>query len=176
MAEEGSKKLEIQQGQKCHLERIMELYARARKFMAEHGNPTQWPPTYPPRDLVERNIQEGHVFVCMAEGRIVAVFYYRIGEDPTYQVIKDGNWLNDGEYGVVHRITSDGSVRGAASFCLQWAWEQCGNLRIDTHRDNVVMQNLLKKNGFEYCGIIYVNNGEERLAYQKGPRGMKERT
>jgi len=170
MVQESNGRLEIRQAKPCHLERIMELYAKARRFMAEHGNPTQWPPSYPPKSMVEEDMQEGHVFVCMAEGRIVAVFYYREGDDPTYQVIKGGRWLNDREYGVVHRITSDGTVRGAASFCLQWAFKQCGNLRIDTHEDNVVMQGLLKKNGFQYCGIIYVNNGEERLAYQKGPK------
>ena len=29
------------------------------------------------------------------------------------------------------------------------------------------MQNLLKKNGFTYCGRIYVDDGGERLAFQK---------
>lgn len=65
-------------------------------------------------------------------------------EDPDYQVI-EGAWLNEEPYGVVHRITSDGTVKGAASACLTWAFGQCGNLKIDTHRDNVVMQNMLKK-------------------------------
>lgn len=176
IVQDSERKLEIRQAEPCHLERIMELYAQARKFMADHGNPTQWPPTYPPRELVEKDMEEGHMYVCVEEERIVAVFYYRVGKDPTYQVIRDGNWLNDREYGVVHRITSDGSVRGAASFCLRWAWEQCGNLRIDTHKNNVVMQNLLKKNGFQYCGIIYVNQEEgERLAYQKAVRSMSLR-
>ena len=59
------------------------------------------------------------------------------------------------------------SIRGAASFCLNWALEQCRNLRIDTHRDNVVMQHMLDKNGFQYCGIIYLEDGSERLGYQK---------
>lgn len=168
MAVEDGVKMEIRQAVKGDFDRIMELYERARRFMAEHGNPTQWPSSYPPAELVEEDMAEGNLYVCVADERIVAVFYYRVGEDPTYQVIRDGNWLNDRAYGVVHRITSDGSVRGAASYCLQWAWEQWRNLRIDTHRDNVVMQNLLKKNGFQYCGIIYVREGEERLAYQKG--------
>ena len=83
-----------------------------------------------------------------------------------YQVI-EGAWLNEEPYGVVHRITSDGTVKGAASACLTWAFGQCGNLKIDTHRANVVMQNMLKKNGFQSCGIIHVQDGSERLAYQK---------
>ena len=37
-----------------------------------------------------------------------------------------------------------------------WAYAQCGHLRIDTHGDNTVMQNLVKKAGFTRCGTIYV--------------------
>ena len=81
--------------------------------------------------------------------------------------IYEGESLNEAHYGVVHRITSDGSIRGAASYCLQWALEQCGNLKIDTHRDNIVMQHLLDKNEFKYCGVVYVEDGTERIAYQK---------
>jgi len=66
----------------------------------------------------------------------------------------------------IHSITSD-SIRGTATFCLNWALEQCGDLKIDTHRDNVIMQRALEKSGFTYCGIIYLKDGSERLAYQK---------
>lgn len=149
---------------------ILALYEHARCFMAEHGNPTQWGTSYPPKELVEKDIQSGCSYVCVADGRIAATFFFCNMEDPDYRVIEEGSWLNDKPYGVVHRITSDGKTRGAATACLAWALEQCGNLKIDTHRDNVVMQNLLKKNGFQYCGIIHTvhtGDGSERLAYQK---------
>ena len=149
------------------LELLMEMYRKARIFMAEHGNPNQWSSSYPERAVIEQDIIQGYSYVCEEEGRVVAVFYYKQGDDATYKNIYEGQWLDDAPYGVVHRITSDGSRKGAASFCLNWALEQCGNVRIDTHRDNVVMQNMLKKNGFSYCGIIYLPNGSERLAFQK---------
>ena len=41
------------------------------------------------------------------------------------------------------------------------------NIRIDTHRDNRIMQHVLEKFGFTYCGIIYLLSGDERLAFQK---------
>lgn len=167
MEQDNGSKPKIRPMREEDLDRVMELYDRAKKFMAEHGNPTQWPPSYPPRKQVAWDMQKGHMFVCTQDERIGAVFYYREGEDPTYRVIEGGKWIDDSPYGVVHRITSDGTIRGAGSFCLQWAWERCGNLRIDTHENNVVMQNLLKKNGFVYCGIIRLERGEERLAYQK---------
>ena len=71
-------------------------------------------------------------------------------------------------YRVVHRLAGDGSVKGIGSACLEWAFGQCGHLRIDTHGDNRVMQNLLKKSGFVYCGIIHVEEDDDpRLAYEK---------
>lgn len=146
---------------------ILQLYDHARLFMAEHGNPSQWGTTDPAPDLIQEDIRTNRSYVCTENGNIIATFYFDIAPDPTYAVIKNGKWLSDAPYGVVHRITSDGSVKGAASFCLDWAFAQCKNLRIDTHRDNLVMQNLLKKNQFQYCGIITVENGSERLAYQK---------
>lgn len=69
---------------------------------------------------------------------------------------------------MVHRITTDRKTKGAAAFCLQWAFETAGkHLRIDTHEDNIVMQKVLQKNGFERCGIIYTDDGTARLAYEK---------
>lgn len=149
------------------LEILIKLYDHARAFMTEHGNPNQWGGTYPERGTVERDIRSGHSYVCENQSEIVAAFYFLEGEDGTYREIHGGQWLDDDPYGVVHRIASEGTTKGAASFCLDWALQQCGNVRIDTHRDNLVMQNLLKKNGFLYCGIIYVEDGTERLAYQK---------
>ncbi|NTU89577.1 MAG: GNAT family N-acetyltransferase [Actinobacteria bacterium] len=149
------------------LDPVMALYGRAREFMAENGNPDQWGTSYPGKELIEQDIRDGNSYVCEEDGRLIATFAYIPGDDVTYAMIFEGDWLDDSPYGVVHRITTDGTVKGTASFCLEWAVRQCGNLRIDTHRDNMIMQNLLKKNGFAYCGIIYIEDGSERLAYQK---------
>ncbi len=150
---------------------IMEIYAYARGFMAEHGNPNQWGPTrWPPEALIRRDIAEGNSYVCVSGSRIVGTFYYICGKDiePTYRRIEDGAWLDDTPYGVVHRLASDGSVKGTGARCISWAYEQCGHLRIDTHGDNTVMQGLLAKLGFASCGTIYVEEDDfPRLAYEK---------
>ena len=159
--------MEIRKTKMDELEQVMAIYAHARKFMAEHGNVTQWGTTKPAREVIVRDIELGNSYVCVEDGEIAAVFYFNKGVDPTYITIYDGAWKNDLPYGVVHRIASAGTVKGVGSFCLNWAFAQCGNLKIDTHRNNIVMQNTLKKNGFEYCGIIHLLDGDERLAYQK---------
>jgi hypothetical protein len=49
---------------------------------------------------------------------------------------------------------------------MDYCFSQDPNIRIDTHRDNKIMRHLVEKHGFAYCGIIYLDNGDERLAYQ----------
>ena len=159
-------------------DRMMEIYAFARNYMAEHGNPNQWGPTnWPPEDLIHNDIQSGNSYVCVNDdGIVIGTFYYICGKDiePTYRDITDGAWLDDSPYGVVHRIAGDGSERGIGAFCINWAFARCGHLRIDTHSDNVVMQNLVKKLGFKHCGTIYVEEDDyPRLAFEKSAGDTK---
>ena len=144
--------MKIRHTEEKDFNRIMEIYEYARDFMAKNGNPNQWGPTnWPPEDLIHEDIKEGRSYVCEEDGRVVGTFCFVYGEniEPTYEVIEEGKWKYDGPYGVIHRIAGDGSVKGIGEFCLDWAYGQCGHMRIDTHGDNVVMQNLLTKNGYE---------------------------
>ncbi len=159
--------MRIRNAEASDWERILEIYAGARQFMAAHENAGQWGTGYPPEELLEEDMEAGKLYVCEDGGTVAAVFYFAAEEDPTYGMIEDGAWLSDAPYGVVHRIASGRVVKGAASFCLEWAFGQTGNIRIDTHENNIPMQNMLKKNGFRYCGRIYLENGEPRIAFQK---------
>lgn len=161
---------EIRKAQKIDINTIMSLYETARCFMKEHGNPEQWGNEYPRRELIEQDIASGNSYVCVEAGEIAAVFYFDIGDEPSYRKIENGEWLNDKPYGVIHRIASKKGKKGIASFCLQWCMRQCQNIRIDTHRDNLPMQNLLDKNEYQKCGIIYLADGSERIAFQKTER------
>ena len=67
---------------------------------------------------------------------------------------------------VIHRIASDGVCSGVLASAVRFAMERTGSLRIDTHENNRIMRQLLGEYGFTYCGIIYLENGEERLAFQ----------
>ncbi len=154
------------------IDRVMEIYAYARKFMAEHGNPKQWGATnWPPEQVIRNDIKEGNSFVCVNDsGKVVGTFYYIAGKDiePCYREIFDGKWLDESPYGVVHRIAADGSENGIGSFCINWAYDQCGHIRIDTHGDNKVMQGMLKKLGFKHCGTVFVEEDDDpRLAFEK---------
>lgn len=151
-------------------DRIKALYARARKFMQETGNPTQWGENWPPEALVLEDIEKSCNYVCEKDGVIHGVFAYFQGEDidPTYRIIEDGAWIKGGEYGVVHRLAASGEVKGVGEACLSFAFGKCGHLRVDTHKDNKVMQSILGKCGFVRTGIIYVEkDNSPRIAYEK---------
>ncbi len=159
--------MEVRKTRIEELDKVMEIYAHARKFMAEHNNPNQWKNNKPTREQIEKDILAGKHYLCMEGEQIAAVFYFAQEIDPTYVTIYEGAWLNEEEYAVVHRIASSGLVKGAGSFCMNWASSQCDNLKIDTHEDNYVMQNMLKKCGFVKCGTIYLEDGEARIGFHK---------
>ena len=145
---------------------ICRIYEDARRFMRESGNPDQWKDAHPAIEVIQRDIEAGKSYVYTLNDEIAAVFFYSTERDPTYSKI-DGAWLDDEPYGVVHRIARARNASGAGGVCLEWCYGQCDNLRIDTHRDNAPMRKLLSKLGFTYCGIIWLENGEERMAFQK---------
>ena len=163
---QGKNKMNIRPAEKADMPALCALYAEGRRFMAAHGNAAQWRGGYPQRAVLESDMRERRLYLCGENGALCAAFVFYMGPEPAYEAL-DGAWLRAGPYGVVHRITSDGTVKGAATYCLNWAFQQCRNLKIDTHRENLIMQHLLKKNGFSQCGIIYTDDGTERLAYQK---------
>lgn len=159
--------MEIQKALPEQLPELLPLYENARQFMAAHGNPAQWGIANPSAEQLRQDIIDSCLFLCMQNSRIAAVFCLRPGPDSTYTLIQNGNWLNDEPYGVIHRIISTGITHGAAAFCINWALTQYQNIRIDTHKDNLPMQNLLHKLDFSPCGVIHVQDGTPRLAYQK---------
>ena len=153
---------------RADMARILDIYARAREFMAKNGNPTQWGDNYPSPELLEEDIDTNRLFVYMVNGQMQAVFAFILGPDPTYARIEDGKWLNDTlPYGTIHRLASAGRPPGVAAAVITWCLEHCESLRADTHADNKIMQHLLEKNGFARCGIVHVEDGTPRVAYQK---------
>ncbi len=162
--------MEIRKTKPSELSAVMLVYDGARQFMRSQGNMTQWTHGYPNDAVILADIQNGNSYVCMDGGLIAGVFSFIMGEDPTYAKIFEGHWLSAEPYGTIHRIAVSIHNKGVASLCLDWCFAGCCNLRIDTHRYNIAMQKLVLKNGFTYCGVIYLPDGSPRLAYQKTER------
>ncbi|MCF0237839.1 MAG: GNAT family N-acetyltransferase [Sphaerochaetaceae bacterium] len=146
---------------------MIKVYQKAKDFMDSTGNPNQWPEGYPKKEVLEYHIKENSCYVILDDKNTIhGAFVFYIGLDSAYDYI-EGSWLNNKEYGVIHMVCSDGSIKGVFSSILNYVFNLCPNIRIDTYKDNKVMQHLLEKFGFTYCGIIYLEDKSPRLAYQK---------
>lgn len=161
----------IRRAKEEELDEIMEIYAGAREFMAKNGNPHQWADGYPRRELIQEDFNKEQLYVFDTEEGLGGVFVFFIGEEPNYERIYEGQWLNDRPYGTLHRIAVARQGQGIASQCLQWCFDRCGNMRGDTHEKNKSMQRLFEKNGFTPCGKVLIEDGTERIAYQKCSTG-----
>ncbi len=150
------------------LDALLAIFAHARVQMAADGNPTQWGDGYPTREQLEDDIHRGVSYVMEHEGVPCATFVFIIGDDPTYQYIENGQWLDDTlPYGTIHRIASNGQQRGIFRAVLDWCSAQCSNIRIDTHQANARMLHLIEHNYFTRCGIIYTHDSSPRIAFQR---------
>ena len=144
---------------------ILAIYASARVFMKNKGNPTQWGDTYPEVEMLLKDIALKQLYVMEENNAIVGCFVLAGGEDETYHVIENGKWRSHSPYGTIHRIASNGHVSGVFSKCFAFASTLFDHLRVDTHADNRPMQEAVLREGFIYAGIIFTYDGSERFAY-----------
>lgn len=157
--------MEIRKSELSDLPAMEALYAAAREFMREMGNPDQWGTVHPPAAQLISDIEQGRSYLCLDEGKAVGCFYFGPGPDPAYLTIEGGSWLSDSPYWVVHRVAAAGR-RGVGTFCLRYCMERANHIRIDTHEQNLPMQRMLLKNGFSRRGIIHLANSDERVAFE----------
>ena len=163
----------IRQATSADIPALRPVFEAAKGIMRADGNHDQWSaPGFPDDSLLLRDIARGGGFVIEsvipseAKESIVAYFALLPSPEPTYDVI-DGAWLTDEPYGVIHRMASYPDAHGIFSAVIDYASARYAHLRIDTHRDNRIMQHLIEKHGFTYCGIIWLEDGTERLAYER---------
>ena len=147
---------------------VMDVMEAAKGIMRQSGNLHQWGEGYPSEAVITSDMQRHGGFVVEEDGAVVAYFAFLPSPEPTYDRIYEGEWLDDVQpYHVVHRIASYPNVHGIFDDIMAFCFAHDANIRIDTHRDNTIMQHNIAKHGFTYCGIIYLASGDERLAYQK---------
>lgn len=164
---------EIKKATKADLVEIMEIINAAKERM-KAAEIDQWQGGYPNEEVILGDIEGGNSYLFYEEDEPAAVFALFFGEDPIYNVIEEGEWLTDSPYSFIHRIAvandkvGEGimgrAIKRAGILSLEKGY---GSIRIDTHPENRSMQRALTKSGFSYCGFIYLENGDLRLAYEK---------
>jgi hypothetical protein len=158
----------IREAKPTDIAEIMLVMEAAKRIMRASGNMHQWTDGYPSEAVITADMEKKGGFVIEDANKIVGYFAFLASPEPTYAQIYEGQWVDDVQsYHVVHRIASYPHIHGIFSAIMDFCFSHDTNIRIDTHRDNKIMQHNLLKHGFTYCGIIYLLSGDERLAYQR---------
>lgn len=158
---------------KHDISKIMIMINQAKEYLKEN-NVDQWQNGYPNEELIERDIENEISYVLEIDNNLIASAVVTFEPEPSYNEIYNGKWLSEQAYVVVHRIVVDNSCKGKgiSAEIMRNVEEMCKkrniqSIKIDTHNDNLSMQNFLKKNGFTYCGDIKLEDGSPRIAFEK---------
>ncbi len=164
--------LEFRPAQNKDSAQISQLYEQARIFMRQHNNPTQWQ-GYPSEEIILQDIAQRQLYLIFSplnRSVLAGAFVLQFGEEVNYREI-NGKWHYSLPYATLHRVASGGILPGIFEAIVDFSRKRCNEimeqayLRIDTHKDNLPMQAAIKRSNFQYCGIIKVADGSERLAY-----------
>ena len=155
------------------VDEIMNIIKVSQEYFKEQGI-DQWQNNYPNERVIEEDIKNKSSYVLKEDNQVLGTAMVSFSGEKNYDKIYDGDWVSNTDYAVIHRIAVHFNQRGTglSSIFLEKIEELCKNekipsIKVDTHRANMPMQKLLLKNGYKYCGIIYLDSGDERLAYEK---------
>ncbi len=157
--------------------RILEIVQAARESLGRFGI-DQWQGPYPGAERFEEDIRLNQCFIVEHDGERAAFFVLSTLPEPSYDDITDGKWSADVPCCVLHRAAVAKEYRGSG---MSQALMRCADeqarvyglkcIRVDTHRKNKPMQNLLRESGYRYRGNILVDaepgHDPHRQAFEK---------
>ena len=157
--------------------RILEIVQAARERLGRFGI-DQWQGPYPGAERFEEDIRLNQCFIVEHAGDTGAFFVLSTLPEPSYDDITDGKWSADVPCCVLHRAAVAREYRGSgmSQALMRCADEQARRyglkcIRVDTHRKNKPMQNLLRESGYRYRGNILVDaepgHDPHRQAFEK---------
>lgn len=156
------------------LNNIMAIIYQAKALLKQDGSP-QWQSGTPNREMLSKDIEQKMHWVLIVNGEIAACATLQTFPDPTYRMIQ-GKWENNTDpYATIHRVAIASQFRGMhltkylfSNLITMALVQGFKNIRIDTFRENVRMQGLIKSMGYHYCGLIHIDDplDDERLAFE----------
>ena len=169
----GAISLEFRKAFESDANSIMSIINQAQGYFKKQGI-DQWQDNYPNYETVYNDINNNYGYVLLKDNTVIGTVAVSFDGEKTYEHIYNGKWISDNKYAVIHRMAVNSKYKraGLASSIIENVEKIClekdvYSIRIDTHKENLAMQKLLKKNGFKYCGIIYLEDGSERIAFEK---------
>lgn len=165
--------MEFRKAVKSDINSIMNIIRQAQEKL-KSLEVDQWQNNYPNYKTIEEDINNENSYILLEDDRVIGTVAVIFGKEKTYDKIYHGQWLSNKEYITIHRMALDNAYKGTglSSMILKEIEKICKNkdihsIKVDTHRGNLAMQKFLEKNKFQYCGIIYLEDGKERIAYEK---------
>jgi RimJ/RimL family protein N-acetyltransferase len=162
--------MELRNARKEEAEACYQCIEDARAYHKSMGF-EQWHPDYPTLKTIQDDIANGVGYAFADGDKLIGYCCIIIGDEPAYHVI-DGAWKTDRPYAVVHRMAFSASARGHGlsknaldlikDFCRE---RHVDAIRVDTQGENKVMQHVLDREGFIYCGLVTFDGGP-KLAYE----------
>ncbi len=157
--------MEFRKAVESDINDIMSIIRQAQVYFKENGI-NQWQNNYPNAEIIRNDIDNKNGYVLIKDDNIIATAAVSFDGEKTYDSIYEGQWISNNEYATIHRIAVDNNYKGLglSSQIIKNAEQICLNkgvysIKVDTHEENLSMQMLLKKNEFQYCGIIYLEDG-----------------
>ena len=170
------------------VDKILEIIEKAKVELKKLGL-DQWQKGYPNREVVENDIKNEFSYVLeeivekdnkpenQISKKIIGTIVLSPEKEESYSKI-EGKWITNDDYIVIHRLAVDSEIKnkGIATKILEFSEKECIknkilSIKTDTHENNEPMKKFLEKNGFSYCGVIYLDKepdiGEKRIAYEK---------
>jgi RimJ/RimL family protein N-acetyltransferase len=142
----------------------------ARAYQNEQGF-VQWTDAYPNRDTVCDDVKQKIGYMFTEGGKPVGYMGISFSGEPAYDQI-EGAWKTGKPYAVVHRLAlgKEGRNKGVSKDIFSLIKKLCivnniHAIRVDTDDANKLMQHVLQREGFQYCGTISFAGGP-KMAYE----------
>lgn len=169
------KKLDIRIAIADDIPSIIDIFNQASKFISDYGSDQWQGKSCPNQENVINDMSENNAYVLINQDKdVIGYFSLSFNKDSNYDIIKNGRWESDYKYAVLHRIAISDTYRGqklsknifdfAENECIK---NQIRSIRVDTHHLNEPMKAILKNRKYKKAGIIFLQNNEERIAYEK---------
>jgi len=167
--------LMLRKAKNNELDKILQIINEGKQFLKEQGI-NQWQYGAPGINDIEKDIKQETSYVYELDGEIVgtAMLNTYDADYEKYPTI----WTKCNNYLVIHRLSvkkecrSQGVSHKFMNDIILFAKENSVEyIRIDTHKDNVIMRKYLSKNNFKELDEIKLSiknslDDKERIAYE----------
>lgn len=165
--------MKFRKAKEIEVDDIMNIIKQAQVYFKEQKI-DQWQDGYPNIEMIRKDIADENSYILLKDNKIIATAVVSFDREKDYECIYKGKWISDDEYVVIHRLAVNNSYKGLglSSQIIKSIEQLCLNkgiqsIKIDTQEENISMQTLLEKNKFKYCGVIYLEDGSKRIAFEK---------